>query len=37
MKSKVKTGVQDELLYVEDMANNVSTQRKLQEAVDRIS
>ena len=36
-KSKVQTGVLDELLYADEMANNASTERKMQEAMDRVS
>ena len=36
-KSKVQTGVLDELLYADEMAKNASTERKMQEAMDRVS
>ena len=36
-KSKVQADVPVELLYADDMAKNVSTERKMQEAMDRVS
>ena len=36
-KSKVQTDVLDELLYADDTAKNASTERKMQEAMNRVS
>ena len=36
-KSKVQTGVLDELLYADVIARNASTERMMQEGTDRIS
>ena len=36
-KSKVQTGVLDELLYANDMATNASAEMKMQEGMDRVS
>ena len=36
-KSKVQIYVQDELLYTVDMAKNAKTEKKMQEAMDRVS
>ena len=36
-KFKVQTDVLDELLYADDMAKNAKTEKKMQEAMDRVS
>ena len=36
-KSKVQTDVLDELLYADDMAKNAKTEKKMKEAMDRVS
>ena len=35
-KSKVQTGVRDELFYADDMVKNTSTETKMQEVINRV-